>query len=76
MHASVPRRLPRGRSGRILRRLCLYAGVQPRRCFCWRCLAVRSGLFHCTRVRVGPRTYADVRVLGVRISHRFAFERP
>ncbi len=76
MHASAMRRLPRGRVGRILRRLCLSIGINPRRCFCWRCVAASSGIFHCTRVRSGHRAYTDVRVLGIRIIHLFAFELP
>ncbi|MCY4634961.1 MAG: hypothetical protein OXG04_10745 [Acidobacteria bacterium] len=76
MHASTLRRLPRGRVGRILRRLCFVAGINPRRCFCWRCVAASSGLFHYTRVRSRLRAYTDLRMLGVRIVHRFAFELP
>lgn len=76
MHASAPRRLPRNRLGRICRRLCSVVGIDPRRCFCWHCIGVRSGLYHCTRIRVGHRTYDDVRVLGIRVIHRFAFELP
>ncbi len=76
MNASAFRRLPRGRVGRILRRLCFFLGINPRRCFCWRCVAASSGLFHCTRARSGHRAYSDVRVLGIRIIHRFAFDLP
>ena len=76
MHASTRRRLPRGRVGRILRRLCFFAGINPRRCFCLRCVAAGSGLFHWTRVRSGHGAYTDVRVLGIRIMHRFAFDLP
>ncbi len=75
MHA--PRRLHHsGLVSRICRRLCWFVGIDPRCCFCWRCIAVRTGLFHRTRVQLGDRTYADVRVLGIRVVHRFVFELP
>ena len=41
-----------------------------------RCIAARIGLFRSTQVQVGRRTYRDVRVLGMRVSHRLAFELP
>ena len=76
MRASAPQRLLRRRCGRIFRRLFRCAGLDPRRCFCARCVAARSGLFRRTRTWVGRRAYADVRLLGICISHRFAFELP
>ena len=76
MHGSAPRRLPHGRSGRRIRVLCRRAGINPRRCFCMRCIAARIGLVRSTQVQVGRRTYSDVRVLGMRVSHRLAFEAP
>ena len=76
MHASAPQRLPRGRCGHLIRRLFLLAGIDLRRCFCARCIAARSGLFHRTRSWVGRQVYADVHLLGIPISHRFAFELP
>ena len=71
MHGSAPRRLPHG-----IRMLCRRVGIDPRRCFCMRCIAARIGLFRSTQVQVGRRTYSDVRVLGMRVSHRLAFEAP
>jgi len=53
-----------------------FAGIDLRRCFCGRCIAARSGLFRRTRSWVGREVYADVHLLGIRISHRFAFEMP
>ena len=74
MHAS--QRLPRGRRSHLVRRLLLLAGIDLRRCLCARCIAARSGLFRRTRSRVGRQVYADVHLLGIRTSHRFAFEMP
>ena len=76
MHAPAPQCLLRGRCGRLVRRLLLLAGIDLRRCFCARCIAARSGLFRRTRSWVGRQAYADVHLLGIRISHRFAFEMP
>ena len=74
MHASAPQR--HLRYGHLVRRLLLFAGIDRRRCFCARCVAARSGLFRRTRSWVGRQAYADVHLLGMRISHRFAFEMP
>ena len=76
MHAHALQRLLRGRSGHVVRRLFRFAGVDLRRCLCTRCIAARSGLFLRTRAWTGRRAYADVYLLGIRISHRFAFEMP
>ena len=77
MHASsAPRYLPNGHIGHLVRVLCRLVGIDSRRCFCIRCIAARSGIFRRTRTRVGHRTYADMHLLGVRISHRFAYELP
>ena len=76
MHGSAPRRLPHGRIGRRIRVLCRRAGINPRCCFCMRCIAARIGLFRSTQVQVGRRTYNDVRMFGMRVSHRLAFELP
>lgn len=76
MHAHALQHLLRGRRGHLVRRLFRLAGVDPRRCFCVRCIAARSGLFLRTRVWAGRRAYVDVYLLGIRISHRFAFEMP
>ncbi len=79
MHAYAPQRLLLGRGSHLVRRLCLFAGLDPRptrRCFCVRCAAARNGLFRRTRTWVGRRAYADVQLFGIRISHRFAFEMP
>ena len=76
MHASTPQHHLPGRCGHLVRRLFLLAGIDLQRCFCARCIAAHSGLFRRTRSWVGRRAYADVHVLGMRISHRFAFEMP
>jgi len=76
MHAYAPRRILRGRCGHLLGRLCRVAGIDPRRCFCVRCIAVRSGLFLRTRTWVGHRAYVDLHLFGIHISRRFAFEMP
>ena len=76
MHASASLRLLRGRCSHLVRRLLLLAGIDVRRCLCWRCIAARSGLFRRTRSWVGRQVYADVHLLGIRTSHRFAFEMP
>ena len=61
---------------RLVRRLFRLAGIDLRRCFCMRCIAVRSGLFRRTRAWAGRRAYADVYLLGIRVRHCFAFEMP
>lgn len=76
MHASVPPRLLLNRSDNHFRRLFQFAGIDLRRCFCARCVAARSGLFRRTRTWVGHRAYADAYLLGIRVSHRLAFEMP
>ena len=40
MHASTAQRLPGGRCGHPIRRLCLLAGIDLRRCFCGRCVVM------------------------------------
>lgn len=65
MHAYAPQRVLRGRCGHLLRGLCRVAGIDPRRCLCVRCIAVRSGLFLRTRTWVGHlRARPLVHVLG------------
>ena len=76
MHAYAPQRVLRGRCGHLLRGLCRVAGINPRRCLCVRCIAVRSGLFLRTRTWVGHRAYVDLHLFGIHISRRFAFEMP
>lgn len=76
MHAHTPNGTLDGRWGHLIRRLLLLAGIDPRRCFCGRCIAARSGLFRRTRSQVGLQVYVDVHLLGIRTSHRFAFEMP
>ena len=76
MHAYASRRHPGRSCGHLIRRVLRLAGIDLRRCFCGRCIAARSGLFRRTRSRVGRQVYADVHVLGIRTSHRFAFEMP
>ena len=76
MHAYAPQRILRGRCGHLLRRLCRFAGIDPRRCLCVRCIAVRSGLFLRTRTWIGHRAFVDLHVFGIHISRRFAFEMP
>ena len=76
MHARAPQRLARGRFDDIVQTLCRLASIDLRRCSCTRCIAARSGIFRRTRTWTGHRAYADVHVLGIRISHRFAFELP
>ncbi len=77
MRASAPdRRLRNHRFGQLIRGLCRLVGIDSRRCFCIRCIAARSGIFRRTRTWVGHRAYADVHLLGIRISHRFAYELP
>ena len=76
MHAYAPQRIPPGRCGHLLRRLCRVAGIDPRRCLCARCIAVRSGLFRRTRTWVGPRAYVDLHLFGIQVSRRFSFEMP
>ncbi len=70
------RRLPNRRFGQVIRRLCRLVGIDSRRCVCIRCIAARSGIFRRTRTWVGHRAYADVHLLGICISHRFAYELP
>ena len=77
MHASpAPRCLPNGRIAHRVRVLCRLVGIDSRRCFCIRCVAARSGIFRRTRTRVGHRAYVNMHLLGIRISHRFAYELP
>lgn len=77
MPASAPdRRLPNHRIGQLIRGLCRLVGIDSRRCFCIRCIAARSGIFRRTRTWVGHQAYADVHLLGIRISRRFAYELP
>ena len=76
MHAYAPQRILRGHRGPLLRGLCRFAGIDLRRCFCVRCIAVRSGLFLRTRTWVGHRAYVDLHLFGIHISRRFAFEMP
>ena len=76
MHAHASQRYPSGRGGHLIRRFFLLAGIDLRRCFCGRCIAARSGFFRRTRSRVGRQIYSDVHLLGIRTSHRFAFEMP
>ncbi|GEM_PF-4077048 len=76
MHAYASQRYPSSRCGHLIRRLFLLAGIDLRRCFCGRCIAARSGLFRRTRSQVGRQVYSDVHLLGIRTSHRFAFEIP
>ena len=76
MHAYASQRHPGRSCGHLTRRLFRLAGIDLRRCFCGRCIAARSGLFRRTRSWVGREVYADVHLLGIRISHRFAFEMP
>ena len=60
----------------LVHALCRFAGINPRRCFCLRCVAARTRVYRRTRVPVGQSAYVDVHVLGMRISRRFAFELP
>ena len=76
MHAYASQRHPGRSCGHLIRRFFRFAGIDLRRCFCGRCIAVRSGLFRRTRWWVGRQVYVDVHVLGIRTSHRFAFEMP
>ena len=76
MHAYASQRHPGRSCGHLIRRFFRFAGIDLRRCFCGRCIAVRSGLFRRTRSWVGRQVYVDVHVLGIRTSHRFAFEMP
>ena len=76
MHAYAPRRILRGHRGPLPRGLCRFAGIDRRRCFCARCIAVRSGLFRRTRTWVGHRAYVDLHLFGIHVSRRFAFEMP
>jgi len=76
MHAYASQRHPGRSCGHLIRRLFRFAGIDLRRCFCGRCIAARSGLLRHTRSWVGREVYADVHLLGIRISHRFAFEMP
>lgn len=74
MHAFATRRRLHGRF--LVHVLCRSAGIDPRCCFCLRCIAARTGVYRRTRVPVGQSVYADVHVLGIRISRRFAFDLP
>ena len=76
MHAHASQRHPRRLSGHLIRRFFRLTGIDLRRCFCARCVAARSGLFRRTRSQVGRQVYADVHLLGIRTSHRLAFEMP
>ena len=76
MHASAPQRILNGRLGHFVHPLCRLAGIDPRRCFCIRCSAARSGIYHRTRTWVADRAYVDVYVFGIRIRHSLAFEQP
>ena len=76
MHASATRQQVHGRFRRLVHALCRFAGINPRRCFCMRCSAARSGIYRRTRATVGQSVYADVHVLGIRIRHRYAFDLP
>ena len=77
MHVSpAPRCLPNGRIGHLVRVLCRLVGIDSRRCFCIRCIAARSGIFRRTRTRVGYRAYVSMHLLGIRVSHRFAYDLP
>lgn len=76
MHAHSSQRHHRRSRSHLIRRFFRLAGIDLRRCCCGRCIAARSGLFRRTRSRVGRRVYADVHLLGIRTSHRFAFEMP
>ncbi|MDD9987193.1 MAG: hypothetical protein OXQ31_13030 [Spirochaetaceae bacterium] len=76
MHATAKRQQVHGRFRRMVHRLCRIAGIDPRRCFCLRCITAGSGIYRRTRVTVGQRVYADAHVLGVRIRHRYAFDLP
>ncbi|MCY4598347.1 MAG: hypothetical protein OXF27_00280 [Acidobacteria bacterium] len=60
----------------LVHALCRSAGINPRHCFCLRCIAARTGVYRRTRVQVGHSVYANVHVLGIRISRRFAFDVP
>ena len=62
MHACARQRsMPSPRPlRRLVRRLFRFAGIDPRRCFCGRCVAARSVLFRRTRPWAGRRAYADV----------------
>ena len=76
MHASAKRQQVHGRFRRLVHALCRFAGINPRRCFCMRCIAAQSGVYRRTRVTVGRSAYADIHVLGMRIRHRYAFGLP
>ncbi len=76
MHASAKRQQVQGRFRRLVDALCRFAGINPRRCFCMRCIAAQSGVYRRTRATVGRRAYADIHVLGIRISRRYAFDLP
>ena len=78
MHACARQRsMPSPRPlRRLVRRLFRFAGIDPRRCFCGRCVAARSVLFRRTRPWAGRRAYADVYLPGIGFSQRFAFEIP
>ena len=76
MHAHASQRYPKRSCGHLVRRFFRLAGIDPRRCFCGRCVAARSGLFRRTRSQVGRQVYADTHLLGIRTSHRWAFEIP
>ena len=76
MHAHASQQYPRRLCGHLVLRFFRLAGIDLRRCFCGRCVAARSGLFRRTRSQVGRQVYADVHLLGIRTSHRLAFEMP
>ena len=77
MRTSGPdRRFPNRRLARFIRGLCRLVGVDSRRCVCIRCIAARSGIFRRTRTWVGHRAYADVHLLGIRVTRRFAYDLP
>ena len=76
MHASAKRQQVHGRFRRLVDAICRLAGINPRRCFCMRCIAAQSGAYRRTRVTVGRRAYVDIHVLGIRISRRYAFDLP
>ena len=61
---------------RLSHALSRFASINPRRCFCMRCVAAHSGVYRRTRVMVGQRAYVDMQVLGIRVRHRYAFDLP
>ena len=76
MHNRGETRDPRTRAGATgrLDSWLRQIGIDPRRCHCLRCVAIRTGIFRRHHVRYGTTVYLEIRVCGVRTRRQVAYD--